>query len=370
MPRNAPQRKLAAISVPDWLPFSPPDSNMATLKPGEVDRFSKNPPANIAGVLIYGPNQSRIAEIATNIVKSVIGTLDDPFNLVHLSENQLKDQSGLLHDEMLAISFTGGRKVVWIKDPGAAFSRQLSGIFGEGPDENLLVVQAGPLTKSSGLRKNFEAATQAVCIPCYEDTARDLAVLITQKITDSSKQIDPGAVNLLIESVGTDRALILSEVEKLLLFCADKETVSSEDISVLSGDPLGGSLDDLVERTLVGDIAGSTNRFRELNSSGIQPAQILVTLANQLTRLQKFRLDIDKGQNLDMVIKSARPPIFFKKQPTTKRQLTIWQIPALEKALTIVFEAILLTRQNANLAESVCERALITIGKTAQKYMR
>jgi len=342
---------------------------MAILKPGEIDRFTKSPPANIVGVLVYGPNQSRIAEISTNIVKSVAGTLDDPFNLVHLSENQLKDQFGLLHDEMLAMSFTGGRKVVWVKDPGAAFTRQLSSFFKEALGENLLVVQAGSLTKSSGVRKIFETATQAVCIPCYEDTARDLAALITNKVAVSSKQIDSAAVNLLIESVGTDRALILSEVEKLLLFCTDKETVSSEDISVLSGDFLGSSLEDLVEQTLTGDVAGSTRRFQDLNSAGIQPAQILVVLSTQLTRLQKFRLDIDKGQNLDVVIKSARPPIFFKKQPTTKRQLAIWQIPALEKALAVVFEAILLTRQNANLAESVCERALITIGKTAQRNL-
>jgi DNA polymerase-3 subunit delta len=167
-----------------------------------------------------------------------------------------------------------------------------------------------------------------------------------------------------------DRSLIIAEIEKILLFCTDQDTITPASIDALSSDPLGGSMDDLLDRTLLGDVAGCTNRFRELASSGIQPAQIMVVLSNQLSRLRKFRLDIEKGQSSEMVIKNARPPVFFKKQATTKRQLLIWQISMLERALAIVFEAILLTRQSTDLAESICERALITISKTAQNSLR
>ena len=184
------------------------------------------------------------------------------------------------------------------------------------------------------------------------------------------KTIDPASTNLLIESVGTNRSLIISEVEKLLLFCADRDAITVEIIEALSGDPLGGNLDDLLDKALLGDLAGCTSRFRDLTASGVLPAQVLVMLSNQLTRLQRFRLDMDRGQNAEMVVKNARPPIFFKKQATTKRQLTIWHSKMLERALAIVFEAILLTRQNTNLAASICERALVTLSKTAQSNSR
>lgn len=339
---------------------------MATLRAGEINGFAKNPPDNIAGVLIYGPNEGRIAEISARIVKSVTGELDDPFNLVNLSESQLKETLGLLRDEMQAISFTGGRKVIWIKDPGAAFTRQLTGLFDEQSGDNLLVVQAGPLKKSSAVRKTFENSNIATSIACYEDTARDLAELIARKVKEEGKTIDVISIGALIESVGTNRSLILSEVEKLLLFGSGQSAISIENVKALCSDPLGGTLDDLLDMTLTGDVTGCTSKFRDLASSGIQPAQILSVLSGQLTRLQRFRLDINKGQSIESVVKNARPPIFFKKQDITRKQLSTWHDSILEKALKIVYEAIFLTRQNPNLAESLCERALIALSKTAK----
>ena len=343
---------------------------MGVLRAGNIDSFIQNPPAEIIGVLVYGPNEGRIADISSRIVKSVLGSLDDPFNLVFLNEAQLKETPGLLHDEMLSLSFTGGRKVVWVKDPGTAFTRQLSGFFDNADNENLLVVQAGPLKKTAAIRKQFEGSKQAMCIPCYEDTIRDLAGLMNMTVSAVGKKIEPPTINALIESVGPDRALLLSEIEKLLSFCADATQISTDDVQALSGDPLVSSLDDICDLTFIGDVHGCTSTFRQLTASGIVSAQILNMLSNHLTRLQKFRIDIDKGQNAENVVKSARPPVFFKRQAVFKRQLMIWHTSALKKALAITFEAILMTRQNADLADSICERALITLSKTAQANSR
>ena len=343
---------------------------MTVLRPGEIEQFISNPPSDISGILIYGPNEGRIADISSRIVKTIIGSLDDPFNLVFLNENQMKETPGILRDEMLSMSFTGDRKVIWVRDPGAAFTRQLSGFFDESTSENLLVVQAGQLNKSSAIRKQFEKAKQTACFACYEDTIKDLAVLINLKITSENKTIDTQATNLLIQSVGTDRALLLSEVEKLLNFCADTDKITTWDVELLSSDPITSNLDDICDLTLNGDVKGCTSKFRQISDSGIQPSQVLNILSNHLTRLQRFRIDIEKGQNADNIVRSARPPVFFKRQPAIKRQLTIWNSTTLKKALAIIFEAILLTRQNADLSQSICERALITLSKSARANAR
>jgi len=343
---------------------------MAVLRAGDIDNFIKNPPPDISGVLIYGPNEARIAEIAEQIVKSVIGSLDDPFNLVFLNESQFKESPGILRDEMLSISFTGDRKVIWMKDPGAAFTRQLTGLFDESLSDNLMIVQTGQLSKSAAIRKQFESSRRAICIPCYEDTPRDLIALINVKINSENKKMNATTAALLIESVGPDRGLLLSELEKLINFCAGSNEITSNDVEALSSDPLTSNLDEICDLAFTGNVNGCTSKFRQLSASGVQGPQIINMLSTHLTRLQKFRVDLDKGQNADSLIKNARPPVFFKRQASFKRQLAIWSSPMLKKALAIMFDAILLTRQNADLADSICERALITLSKTAQANSR
>lgn len=343
---------------------------MAVLRTGDIDNFIKNPPPDISGILIYGPNEARIADISEQIVKSIIGSLDDPFNLVFLNESQFKEFPGVLRDEMLSLSFTGDRKVIWIKDPGTAFTRQFTGLFDESLSDNLLIVQTGQLSKSASIRKQFESSKQATSIPCYEDTPRDLITLINAKVGSENKTISTTTASLLIESVGPDRALLLSELEKLLNFCADSAEITANDVEALSSDPLTSNLDEICDLAFTGNVNGCTSKFRQLSASGIQGPQIINMLSNHLTRLQKFRVDLDKGQNADTLIKSARPPVFFKRQPSVKRQLAIWSSPMLKNALAIMFDAILLTRQNADLADSICERALITLSKKAQANSR
>ena len=343
---------------------------MAILRANEIQRFVTQPQKDVLGVLVYGPNEGRVADISSTIVKSILGSIDDPFNLVHLSENQLKDSPGLLHDEMLALSFTGGRKVIWIKDPGPVFNKQFTGLFELSISENLLIIQTGQLKKTIALRKNFEASKVAVCIPCYDDSRQDLTALIIEKINSNGKSINQTTIDTLINSVGSDRVLLMSEVEKLISYCAESSQVTEQDIEVLCADPLEGSLDDICDLTLTGDTSKCLTQLHHLISSGIQSAQILNTVLNHLMRLQRYRIDIEKGQNIETVVKGARPPIFFKRQSLIKRQLSYWQTHTIKNALTIVFDAISQTRQNASLDDNICERTLIALSKRAQAYAR
>ena len=338
---------------------------MSVLRPNQVQQFINLPPENISGVLVYGPNDGRIGEICDGIVKSVIGSTDDPFNLVNLNDSQLKESPGLLRDEMLALSFTGGRKIVWIKDPGPAFTRQLSGFFDESLGNNLLVVQAGQLKRSAAVVKIFEKSQKTVCVACYEDTIKDLSAFVVQRVNAHNKTIDPATVNFLIESIGLNRSLVLSEIEKLVNFCADSEQITASDVEALAGDSLSGSIDELCDLSLIGDTRGCIGKFQSLIDSGSPAAQILNVLSMNLTKLQELRIAMDKGQSADNVIKSARPPIFFKRQMIVKHQLQNWQGSTLNQALTIVFQAILLTRKSPEIADSICERALISLSKKA-----
>jgi DNA polymerase-3 subunit delta len=339
---------------------------MAVLKPHEIEQFIKSPDDGISAILLYGTNEGRIKNIATRIVKSIIGSLDDPFNLVFLNETQLKDTPGLLRDEALALSFTGGKKVIRVTDPGPAFTRQLSGFLDENTSTNLLLVETGNLTKTSAVRKAFEKSAHSLAIAFYDDNPRDLANLIAQQAGENQISIDSVATSFLIETVGINRSILLSELNKLFSYCALSKTITVQDIQAICNDPLNNSLDELVDFTLVGDLVHSIDRFQQLVSSGVDPVKILNVIGYHLHRLQTFRVNADKSGNLEQAIRSARPPVFFIRQPVVKRQVFLWQQKSLKRAISGVFEAIILTRQNAELSEKICERTIISLSKTAE----
>ena len=155
-----------------------------------------------------------------------------------------------------------------------------------------------------------------------------------------------------------------------MFYIGEREEISIDDIELLCADPLEGNLDDLCDSALIGDIGKCTRQFYHLSSSGIEAAQVLNTILSHLMRLQKYRADVDKGQNVATIVKSSRPPVFFKRQSTVSRQLHLWQSSTLSDALKSTFKAISQTRENPALADSICERTLIALSKRAQSYSR
>lgn len=339
---------------------------MTVLKSSEVPRFIDNPPGDIVVLLVYGPNHGRVSDIVSRVTISVIGSLDDPFNLVSLSESQLKDAPGLLRDEFLSLSFTGGRKVIQIEDPGTVIARALPEAVAGTETDNLLIIRAGNLKKTSSLRKYCEKSTFAACIPCYDDTQQELAGIIVSTLQSAGKNIDKAAINILLGSVGSNRLLLSEELQKLISYTGSANEVTISDIEVLSANSAESSLDEISDLTLSGSTSRAVERFSGIIASGVLPSQVLSTLNKNLIQIQKFRLAIEDGHSVDSILKTSRPPVFFKRQPIIKRQLGMWHSSTIKTALAIVYNATMLTRKNTDLAPAICERALVSISKTAK----
>ena len=88
--------------------------------------------------------------------------------------------------------------------------------------------------------------------------------------------------------------------------------------------------------------------------------------ALHLARLQGLCLSVQAGENANAAVKSARPPIFFRRQASIVRQLQIWQMSQLESAEQTVQSAISQTRQLPALETELAERALLSLARNAQ----
>src|SRR5690606_4123159 len=167
MPGSAVSSSSRSRSGCAWQPISSaspaasprPERRLAMqVKPQQADALVKSPPAALRALLLYGPDGGLVRERARSARVAVLGAADDPFRLTELTGGNLKDDPTRLADEAAALSFTGGRRVVSLRDVGEAQLGTIQAFLKELPGDALVIVEAGDLPKRSALVKAFEAA--------------------------------------------------------------------------------------------------------------------------------------------------------------------------------------------------------------------
>ncbi len=202
----------------------------------------------------------------------------------------------------------GGRRVVRLRETGDALAQLFSRFLADSAGDGLVIVEAGDLPGRSALRRAFDEAPQGAAIGCYPDNARDLAAVIRETFAAHHIAASRDAVEFLVAHLGGDRLLTRSELEKLTLYAG--------------------------------------------NGGRIESAQL------------------SAGGSIDHVLRSARPPIFFKQQDSYRRQLTRWNEARLRHALDRLAEAEFRMKQTGLPAETLCREAMFAVAQMARGSAR
>ena len=124
-------------------------------------------PGRLRAVLFFGEDEGLVRELASRLVRSVAGSLTDPFLVVDVE----RDNLGSLRSEMASMSLMGGRKVVRLRDAtDAATAAVLSALEIEGG--GLLVLEGAGLTNKSKLKTASMPATRWTSRLCSRWCAR------------------------------------------------------------------------------------------------------------------------------------------------------------------------------------------------------
>ena len=338
---------------------------MTVLKPQGLDGFLRKPDPAIGALLIYGEEQDAVRDLAQRAVKKVAGSLDDPFTVTVLLDQDLSSDPARLSDEVQSISMFGGSKAIWVKGAGEAFLKAVLPVLDGKVSGNLVVAEAAALAKSSQLRNAFEKSSRAFVVPLYEAEAGEIAGMAEQILAKDNLQIGQDALHRFIELAGTSRGLVKRESEKLALYCLGGQRVSIEDVEAVCGNDTGSSPDDLADAVFGGAVEETDRLFQDLIRGGTDSGRLLMVAHGHCLRLQDFRVAIDRGASPDQVLKSARPPVFFKRQRILLTQLRAWSLSDLVGAGSTLGSTILAARQNSGLAEAIAGRCLLSLARKA-----
>ena len=338
------------------------------VKTQEADRFAANPPKTLRVALVFGPDAGLVQERAEKLLKSVVPDLADPFNVADLSESVLLSDPARLADEAAAISMMGGRRVVRVRGAGNNLTDLFEQFLGDEDrtGDTLVVVEAGDLSKGTGLRKLFESDNKAAAIACYADTARNLEDVVRDAMRAAGLSIAPDALADAVSRLGSDRGVTRRELEKLALYAQGQKSVSLEDVRAVMGDEAEARAEEASDAAGNGDFARLDLALERLWTADASVAQILRGAMGHFQRLASVRESVNRGESLETVIRRQRPPIHFLREQSFKAQVNRWSDERLADALDMLLEAEALSRTTAVPAEAVCGRTLMNIAALAK----
>lgn len=333
---------------------------------GRADAFVAKPDPKIRAVLVYGPDSGLVRERLNGLTKAVAGSIDDPFRVVEIPGDALRDDPARLHDEAAAMSFGGGRRVVRVRDAGDALGELFESFDADAVGDALVVVTAGDLSPRSKLRAAFEGGERIAALPCYADTADAVEGVAREMLRAAGLQIAPEALSWLVDHLGGDRELSRRELEKLIIYKGGTGTVTEEDVLACVGDTAGFSMDDLIYALADGDHVTMQRVYGRLVNEGTSPISILTMVSRHLSRLHETRGRMAEGKSADAAVSMLRPPIFFKFKNRFTNQANRWSENLLARGLEIVTEAEMQAKTTDMPAEALIERAFIQLAQVGR----
>lgn len=345
------------------------------IAPRNVESFLAAPDPAVRGVLVYGPDTGLVTERADRLVASAAEDPADPFRVASLTSTAVETDPARLADETQAISLTGGRRVVRVRDAKDAVAGPLGEFLdaaGASPDPQgaLVIVEAGDLGARSALRRLFEGAPSGAALPCYADEGESLTEFIRSTLAGHGLHVSSDAMTFLAERLGGDRLLTRRELEKLALYAAAQTEVSIEDAAACIGDSAATALEDVAFAAADGDLTELDRALGRLFREGVTPVGLLRAAQRHMLRLHQAGTAVAGGTQPDQAMKRLRPAVFWKHQTRFRRQLRLWPPGRAADAMERLVQAEAACKQTGVPAEALAERTLLSLAGLAARQRR
>jgi len=327
----------------------------------DIEGFVARPTAAARVIVVYGPDAGLVTERSAIMGKTIAPDLNDPFNVVIMTSDQLLNDPVRLNDEAFAQSLMGGNRLVIIRDAADGLTPLLKDYLKEPSRDTLVIVEAGELGTKSSLRALAEKAENAVAVPCYVEDERDLTKFLQTAAKDTGFTIDRDALTALAGSLVGDRAVARGEFEKLITYkiSDDDKVIRLADVEACQGDVRSRTFDELVNAVGLGDAPRMAASFAALTREQTAPVAILRTVQGHFRRLYQVHLKMETGLDAKIAMKSLQPPVFWKYEDQFAAQLRRWPRGRIENLLNMLGQVEAQTKQTAMPAETLTANILL-----------
>ena len=309
---------------------------------------------NIDYFLFYGPNTGLIEEIINKVFKPIFTK-----NIINYDEGELLDNIHSFKEMVFNKSFFDDKKFIIINRASNKILNIIQELIDSKITDLKIIIKAGTLEKKSKLRDYFEKHKSTVITAFYEDNYRSLQSMVQKIFKEKKINISNEIINLIIERSKGNRINITNEIQKILSYTKSNNKINLEDVLKLTNLVENYSISELVDQNLVKNKKRTINILNENNLNSDENILIIRTFLNKLKRLKKLKINLEKNKNIELVLSSFRPPIFWKDKEIVKQQLNILSLDEIKHLVRKVNNLELKIKKNNQISDRILNNFIL-----------
>ena len=313
-------------------------------------------------ILIYGENSSLINEIETNIISKLKeGT---SFTIKKYQEEYLLQNEDIFNQIINLNNLFGDKEIYVISKT----TDKILQIFNEeiaSKNNKKIIFLSELLTKKSKLRALGESSNNFACIACYQDNPEQLQSLLQQKLKNIKINVSREFMNSIFEMNSLNRQDINDAIDKVMLI-KNSSNIDENKLKELFHSSADNNNFEIVNYCLLGNKKNINIVLNNIYAQGINFNEILSALKYKINKLLEIAESNIDNKNINQLVESFRPTIFWKEKNIIKDQLKRWSKKELGVLLDKIFDIEIQCKKNYDVSTVILQNFVINIStKTA-----
>ena len=290
--------------------------------------------------LFYGENEGLKNEKTKLLINSFKG------NLEKFEESEVLNNTDRFISSIINKSFFEDKKIIIISRVSDKILTLIQDLLSREINDTIIILNSGSLEKKSKIRAFFEKDKQLVCTPFYKDELRTLSQIAINFFKEKKISLSQEIINLIIEKCNGDRKNLSTELDKISSYLLKKEKISLEDVIKLTNLYEDYSVSELADNCLAKNLRKTIKIINENNFSTYDSVLIIRTLLLKTKRILDIKKNQIENSNIDQIISSYKPTIFWKDKEIVKNQVSKWKLTDAENLIEKIYNLELSVKKN------------------------
>ena len=219
---------------------------------------------------------------------------EDEMNRLELSGKET-DEVAIADFGNLA-PFMSENRLIVVEDSGyfstAGEKAELKKVIENLPETTYLVFVEKNVSKNVSMYKWFQKKQNnnlALITECDKLDDRRLAQFIAGYMAKNGKKITKSATQLLLERIGNDMTMLVSEMDKIIGYVGTSDAVKDSDIEAVGSGVVVSKVFEMIDAVSKGDRDRALTLYRDLVINKEKPLGILTLLGRQFVSIYRFK---------------------------------------------------------------------------------